>query len=367
MRHVLFVDDQDAVLSGLRRMLYGLRDQWRMTFVTDGATALATLAVDPADVVVADMHMRGMDGATLLGQVQRRWPETVRIILSGYADDGAALRSVPVTHQFLSKPCEPAVLSATIRSACELQQRLSRPELRRLIGGLGALPSAPRSYAEITDALAQPEVCLNTVASIIERDPGCSAKLLQLVNSAFFGLARTVTQVRDAVAYLGITRVRDVVLAAEIAGMFQCASPTLIGITEAVGAQSAQVAQAARASVPRAYGHDAFIAGVLHDVGRLALAAAAPEEYTEVLRGQHRYPDLTTAEIQAFGAGHADVGAYLLRLWGLPFTLIDPVARHHDPDAATDDNPIVSAIAQTVTLVEAASGATASEVEVCGG
>src|SRR5512139_875212 len=100
MRHVVFVDDDAAVLSGLRRMLHSMRGRWRMTFVTSGPEALELLASEPAAVIVSDMRMPGMDGAELLAEVRRRWPETVRIILSGYADQGAALRAVPVAHRF---------------------------------------------------------------------------------------------------------------------------------------------------------------------------------------------------------------------------------------------------------------------------
>ena len=356
MRHVLFVDDEPAVLAGLRRMLHGMRSQWQMTFVLDGAAAVAVLAEGPVDVVVADMRMPGMDGATLLAEVRRHWPEVVRIILSGFADQGAALRSVPVAHQFLSKPCDPAVLMATVRGACELQERLSRPELRRLVGGLGALPSAPRSFAAITDALAQPEVCIETVAAVIEQDPGCAAKLLQLVNSAFFGLARTVTRVREAVAYLGVARVRDVVLAAEVADMFRCTTPGLAGIVEEINEHSVAVALVARERVGPDRAHDAFVAGVLHDVGRLALATVMPGVYAGVERDRRAGADLTSIELERLGATHGDVGAYLLRLWGLPFPLVDAVARHHDPEAAEDADPVVAAVASAEATVGGADG-----------
>ena len=345
MRHVLFVDDDAAVLGGLRRMLHPMRSQWQMTFVADAGAALAALEAHPADVVVTDMRMPGCDGARLLGQIRARWPETVRLVLSGYSDEGAALRSIPVAHQFLSKPCDPVVLSATVRGACELQDRLLRPELRELVGGLGALPSAPKSFAAITEALGAPEVCLDTIASIIEQDAGCSAKLLQLVNSAFFGLARSVTQVRDAVSYLGIARVRDVVLAAEAGAVFPCSTPHLARIAQEVNDHSSLVAAAAREQTVGARCHDAFVAGMLHDIGRLALATVAGDRYSTVERRRRDGEDLSTVEVDVLGAGHAEVGAYLLQLWGLPYSLVDAVARHHDPEAAEDANALLAAVA----------------------
>lgn len=368
MRHILFVDDQPGVLSGLQRMLCPMRSQWRMTFATNADSALATLADDPADVVVSDMRMPDVDGAALLREIRSRWPDTVRIILSGYADQGAALRSVPVAHQFLAKPCDPGVLATTVRDACDLQDRLSRPELRRLVGGLSALPSAPRSFAAITEALAQPEVHLRQIAAIIGQDPGCAVKLLQLVNSAFFGLARPVTRVDEAVAYLGVARVRDVVLASEVAGMFHSSTADLAGIAQEVSEHSTAVAMAARQLVKPRFAHDAFIAGVLHDIGRLALATIVPDQYGAIERERRAGANLVLLEQEQFGASHADVGAYLLRLWGLPFSLVDAVARHHDqPPTDGDDYPVVSAVTEAEAQVDGAGDAGTCREEVhCG-
>lgn len=366
-RHIVFVDDQSSILSGLERMLRPMRSKWRMTFVDHPDAALRTLESEPADVVVSDMRMPDLDGAGLLAQVRERWPDTVRIVLSGYADEGAAMRSIPVAHRFLSKPCDSQTLSATIQDACDLQDRLSRPELRKLVGALGALPSAPQSFAAITEVLSRPEAHLKQVAAIIEQDPGCAAKLLQLVNSAFFGLAREVTRVDEAVAYLGVTRVRDVVLAAEVSTMFRCATPDLAGIAQEVNDRGALVALAAKPLVPPKFAHDAFIAGILHDIGRLAFATIAPNQYGAIERRRRAGEDHIALENECFGANHADVGAYVLRLWGLPFSLVDAVARHHDEIDPASGKPVTAAVAAAVARVDEAAGDQTVTPEVCRG
>lgn len=362
MRHILFVDDHPTVLSGLERMLYPMRAQWRMTFVSHADAALEILADDPVDVVVADMQMPDLDGAALLREVRDRWPDTVRIILSGYADDGAALRSVSVAHQFLAKPCDPQTLAATVRDACNLRERLMRPELREMIGKVSALPSAPRLFSAITEALAQPEVHLGKVAAIIRRDPGCASKLLQLVNSSFFGVARRVTRIDEAVAYLGVTRVRDVVLAIEATSAFQSSTPALARFAQGVSDHGFSVALVARQQVKARHAHDAFMAGVLHDIGRLIFATHLPAVYDRIEQRRLAGEPLCELERQRFGTTHAEIGAYLLRLWGLPLTLIDAVARHHDaepPDAA--DNPVTAALTAAVAQVESGGVAPVSE------
>lgn len=352
MRHVLFVDDEPAVLSGLRRMLHSMRSEWRMTFSPDAASAIAALEAEPADVVIADMRMPGRDGASLLTEVRTRWPETVRIILSGFADEGAALRSVPVAHQFLSKPCDSATVVTTVSNACELQARLSRPELRSLVGGIGSLPSAPRTFTAITEAFNNPSVSLDDVATLIEQDPGSAAKLLQLVNSAFFGIARKITVVREAVAYLGLTKVRDVALAVDAAEMFRNGPPQVARIAQVVNDRSLVVAGAARELAPRRLANDAFVAGVLHDIGQLALASAAPDRYLDIWREDLSEAELCAAELAALGATHADLGGHLLRLWGLPFPLVEAVARHADPEAVDDPDPVVAVIATVKASID---------------
>jgi HD-like signal output (HDOD) protein len=357
MRDILFVDDEAAILAGLRRMLHPMRSQWRMRFAADATSALGMLDLEAADVVVSDMRMPGIDGATLLGEVRRRWPGTVRMILSGFADQGAALRSVPVAHQFLSKPCDSATLKTRVGGACDLRERLAHPELRMLIGELGALPSAPRSFAAITEALERRDACPERVSSLIEQDVGATAKLLQMVNSAFFGLPRAVTRVSEAVAYLGIPKVRDVVLVAEVADMSRHCTPALAGITEELNEHAAAVAVAARSRVERVepgLGQDAFVAGVLHDIGRLALATVVPDTYA-ALESDHRRNgvDLPRLEKQQLGATHAEIGAYLLSLWGLPGRLVNAVARHHDVGGDRDGDPVAAAVAAAVAAVDA--------------
>ena len=103
-KKLLFVDDDPAVLQGLRRMLRVMADEWEMSFAESGQQALQMMKKVPVDMVVSDMRMPGMDGAQLLKEVKNNFPGTIRIILSGYVDETAIIRSSGSVHQFLSKP-----------------------------------------------------------------------------------------------------------------------------------------------------------------------------------------------------------------------------------------------------------------------
>src|ERR1039457_5287307 len=100
MKNLLFVDDEPRVLQGLQRQLRVMREEWQMDFVESGLKAIEFLARTPVDVLVTDMIMPGMDGAQLLTAVMKRYPNTVRLVLSGHADREAVLRLVGAAHQY---------------------------------------------------------------------------------------------------------------------------------------------------------------------------------------------------------------------------------------------------------------------------
>jgi HD-like signal output (HDOD) protein/ActR/RegA family two-component response regulator len=333
MTKILFVDDEPNVLQALKRMLHSHRDLWEVAFAQGGEMALAMLDAAPCDVVVSDMRMPGMDGAALLACVREKYPETIRFILSGHADQNAALRAVPVAHQFLAKPCEAAALRAAIDRTCNLKAVLSDPSLCRAVGSMRELPAMPSSYLDLTKALADTDVSLDQVTRIVEKDVAVAAKLLQLVNSAFFGLSREVTSVRMAVNYLGVDVLKSLVLASgvfrsfEDAGMVQGFSPEQFQIHAYLTAKIAEVLP-----TPTHLKDTTSLAALLHDVGKLVLAARMPAHFTRVLgiaRQQGR--PLYEAEQELMGVTHAEIGAYLLGLWGLPWPVVEAVAHHHVP------------------------------------
>jgi len=331
VKKILFVDDEPMVLNGLQRMLRPLRTQWEMTFVESGKKALEVLAATPFDVVVSDMRMPGMDGAQLLTEVKRLYPQIVRLILSGHSDKEMILRSVGPTHQYLAKPCDTETLKNTVARACALRDLLSDEPLKRLVSRMESLPSLPHLYAEIMNELQSPDSSIQKVGEIIAQDVGMTAKILQLVNSAFFGLRRHVSNPSQAASLLGLETVKALVLSSQVFSQFE--EKTLTGLRlEALWSHSLAVGALARRiciqqSAPLKVTDDAFLAGLLHDAGKLVLAANVPEHYIQALtlasqRGLHP----CDVERGVMGASHAEIGAYLLGLWGLPDPIVEALA-----------------------------------------
>jgi len=336
MKSILFVDDEPNVLDGLRRMLRPMRAEWDMSFARSGHEALEVLAAKRFDVIVSDMRMPGMDGAELLTEVRRRYPNVVRIALSGHSQKEMILRSVGPTHQYLAKPCDAQTLKDTITRACALRDLLADEALQGLVSQLTTLPSLPDLYIEIVEELQREDASIQKVGRIISKDVGMTAKVLQLVNSAFFGLRRHVSDPSQAVCLLGLETIKALVLSIHVFSKLEQANVAGFSLQRlwehsmVTGTLAKRIA-AEQDSDEKTADH-ALMAGLLHDAGKLVLAANLPEQYGKVLAlAEMKAVSQGEAEKEVFGTTHAEVGAYLLGLWGLPGPIVEAIAFHHRP------------------------------------
>lgn len=331
MTRILFVDDDLRFLEALRVGLLPRADTWSMTFVESGPRALEELERSPQDVLVADVRMPGMDGAQLLRTVRERWPDTVRIVLSGAADLGDVVRLLPVAHQYLSKPCLARRLEEVIERSLDLRAILSKSVLRALLGGTDRLPAQPRVFSRLQVAMANEKISTREVSGIIRADAMVTAKVLQIVNSAFFRPARRVTSIEQAVTYLGFPAVRNLAMCAEVFAHRPSNGSVAPLNLERLQQHSNRVAAVVHAlAAETAWDDDAVLAALLHDIGYWVLVQDRPRDLEKALEVAvtERIP-MYEAETRVLGASHAEVGAYLLGLWGLPYPIVEAVARHH--------------------------------------
>jgi HD-like signal output (HDOD) protein/CheY-like chemotaxis protein len=333
---VLFVDDEPLVLQGLQRILRPLSNNWEMVFVTSGHEALQAMRSDPFSVIISDMQMPGMNGAQLLTEIAETYPKTVRLILSGHADKNAIIQCVGVAHQFLAKPCEPEELKAAIAHALHFENSVKSDAVKGLIAQMTTLPSVPSLFYEINKKLRDENSSLEDVAEVVARDIGMTAKLLKLVNSAFFGLKRQISSPVEAVTFLGLDTIKALVLAVNAFSCFDGKANGPISM-ETIWAHSLHVAKWSRKiacfeNASQKEIDECFTAGMLHDVGKLALCNNLPAGYREALEVVDRDGlTMPAAEEKIFGANHAEIGGYLLRLWGLPARVVDTISFHHNP------------------------------------
>ncbi|MGC9963996.1 MAG: response regulator [Syntrophobacteraceae bacterium] len=356
MKRILFVDDESMVLDGLRRMLRGMRNEWGMEFAASGHEALKILACGQFDVIVTDMRMPGMDGCQLLNHVKQLYPQVIRIVLSGQSDMDMVLKSVGPAHQFLSKPCDAEILKATVVRVCSIQNLLEDEALIKVVSGIESLPSLPELYSQVVDELNSADGSLNKIGEIISRDSGMSAKILQLVNSAFFGLPRQVTSAVKAVQFLGFDTVKALVLTVKVFSMFSRSDSAEYSVDD-LWRHSFGTGICARAIANgEKWGQEsmdeAFMAGLLHDIGKLILVEKFPSECLEVIKKIHHNARLCDAEREVFGTSHAQIGAYLLGIWGLSEPIIKTVAYHHSPGLCPDPAPEVLAAVYLANIFE---------------
>jgi HD-like signal output (HDOD) protein len=333
---ILFVDDEPHVLAGLRRLLRPMRDEWLMRFADSGPQALAEMAAEPFDVVITDMRMPGMDGGQLLTEVAARYPHVVRMVLSGQADHETVMRVVEPTHQYLSKPCDPDLLKSKVTHACALRQRLGNPAVREWVASIKSLPTLPASYVALLAELRSPTCSAARIADFVSRDPAMTARILQLVNSAFFGVRGSISDPVHAVQLLGVDTIGALVLGARIFTKCDGAhvkrlDPIRLWDHSVAVSRSAQ-ALARHLGGDRQLQADAFTAGLLHASGILVLACAHGERYLDVVsRAASERRPLHEIERESLSSDHAEVGAYLLGLWGLPDAVVDAVRWHLRP------------------------------------
>lgn len=333
MKRILFVDDEQHILDGLRDLLRRQRDEWEMVFALGGDAALRELEAQRFDVVVSDMRMPGIDGATLLALVQERHPETVRIVLSGQTELEATLRAVPVAHQFLAKPCDRDELRRAIERAWLSLALFTDEAVRRAAGGASGIPSAPSLYTKLLDATVDQDTSIAEIAALVQSDIAMCAKVLQLVNSSFFGLGRTISSAREAVTYLGMGPLRALALSAGAFRAFEPDRPIEGFSVDALEIHSTRVARLAAELLPdKRDAEYAFTAGMLHDLGKLLSAAHQPDDFALLLDAARESSRPLHALEYERGLSHAEVGGYLLTLWGLPNPIVEAVAHHHAPE-----------------------------------
>jgi HD-like signal output (HDOD) protein/CheY-like chemotaxis protein len=338
---ILFVDDDINLINGLRRSIRGYVRDWELHFATSGQEALMLLSQHVVDVIVSDMRMPGMDGGELLEIVSEKYPNAVRFILSGHTDQEMALRSSNVAHQFIAKPCDTSKLVETIQHSLKLRELQTNPQLVNVVTSIKKLPSLPSLYIRLVEEMESPDVTLKSLADIIANDMTMTAKVLQLVNSAFYGLPTKITNLPHAVAILGINTLKMLVLGMHIFSEYSGYITADLSIEQlwdhSIGSGNLARLIARNVVLDISTSDDSQVAGVMHDIGKL-LELNIPDFYADLQACVKKGMPVLEAEYELLGTSHAELGAYLLGIWGLPDTIVQAVAYHHYPSRQAESH-----------------------------
>lgn len=354
---ILFVDDDPMLLAVYPLMLGEVADRWEVECADGGAKALVKLATKKVDVVVSDLRMPNMDGIKFMNEVRRLYPETSRIMISGLGDQQEIARSLEATHQFLSKPVKAKELVATISRIGKLDALLQDEKLKALAGRLSSLPSFPSIYFQMTKELSSADPSVEIIGDLTLQDPALTAKMLQVANSAAFGLPHKVSNPFNAVQFLGLNAVRSIALSAHVFREFEQLKLKHFSAIQ-VWTEALHCARITRGImrfkiIDESDTEDACTAAMLHDVGKLMLAKNLPEEFEEMISvAAQEKLSLAEAGRKVFGASHASLAAYLFGLWGLSTPMVEAVALHLQPgDSETRTfSPLTAVhVAQVIT------------------
>jgi HD-like signal output (HDOD) protein/CheY-like chemotaxis protein len=338
-----------------------LGKEWTVKLVTGQDAALAEMAAQPFDVLVADCALaRVNDGVELLDRIHTEHPKTIRILLAGEMDKEHRMADVEGSHLILTKPCDNATLRNAIQRALAIDLWLTNDSLRELVARLRTFPIVPSLYLEVINALKSPNTTTSELGAIIAKDMAMMTKLLQVTNSACFGLPRKISDPEEAVGILGFETVKSMVMTLKLLSQYDKVKPVYFSI-DRLWRHSTEVARISRRlaltqSDDPVLAESAFTAGLMHDLGKLVLASNFDEQYSgaQALARQQQLP-LWQVEKQIFGASHGEIGAYLLGLWGMPLDLVEAAALHHNPSRclAKRFSPLTAVHVANVLVYEA--------------
>lgn len=334
MKHLLFVDHEPRILERINRMLVHRQEEWSMEFASKPHLAFEAIDRQMYDIIICDVNFPGRRGGfALLEELRDVQPSSVRIALSSFSEAEDRHAAYAMAHRFIPKPFDGKQLESVIERSYWLQDLYADQELGKLLSKTRRLPSVPSLYIALTEALRKPDVSVNEIEAIISQDIAMCAKILQMANSAYFGLRRKITSVRHAIVYLGMRMMRQLVFSVEIFSSFPHKISAHFSPEQIQRHAMLTSRIAADINADEQLGDEIFLASMLHDIGKIVLASHAPDEFGAMLeeatatgRKLHEAERGSTSSLT-----HTRAGAYLLGQWGMPDAIVEAVAFHHSP------------------------------------
>jgi putative nucleotidyltransferase with HDIG domain len=334
---ILVFDEDPIIQQVIRRAFYAMHLDWEFVFSPSREETIEHIENRAFDAFICNVSGADSAEAELFFTAYEKRPEMLRFALTNPTKKETRIELAKYVHQCIAKPFDGWDLISILEKTLNNGSLLENDDLKRLIGKIKALPTLPRLYSQITEEINSTNVSLERIGKMIENDPAICAKVLQLVNSAFFGLKQNVTNPTQAITFLGVETIRDLVLTCDIFSQFNPRLLKRLGLSF-LWDHSISVSGYARAITHAEQFSKSMIshgctAGLLHDIGKLILAQNFPTAYGIALhQANNRKCALVDMEIESFGASHAEIGAFLLKRWGLPAIVVAAVGFHHFPE-----------------------------------
>ena len=272
-----------------------------------------------------------------LRQVMQAAPHCVRVLFTPVLSSNYLIKALDVVHRVCLNSNSFEETIALVDQAIASNRMLSHEKVRRSMAAFKQLPSPPSIFHELTRQLNSERTTSEHIANVVAKDPALTARLLRIVNSSYFGMRNPVSNIQQAVTLIGTRTLRGLALAGHFGRHYREAKGWGLFSLEALQARSLMVARLAQtlakvATKDPLVRDQAFLAGLLLDIGMVMLATEQGEAYTKIFAYAAKHQkSLDLVEMKAFGVTHAQLGANLLTQWNLPPMVVDAVLYHHRP------------------------------------
>lgn len=360
MKRILFVDDEPGVRRIYEELPSFFGPDYSLTIAESGEEALSHLRSQRYDVLVSDLSMPEMSGSELLQRVAHQSPSTARVVVSGFPDELTVAKCLTAGHRYFTKPFNPVTLIQSVTALCRARDAVVNEKVRQVVGRIEALPTPSETYLQMVRAFNSSKTQISEIAEILAREPSLSAKLLQMINSAMFGVSHQIISLEESIQRMGLGPLKALILATQVFDLF-FQKPGFKSKLQEIWTHSSNVAHRAREiAEERNWSseecEECFFAGLLHDVGRVVLVACPEVERKALFPDYDVGHDDHSAQFALSHSIDAEAGAYLLSLWGIPDPIVDAVRTFRFSGVINTDEPSAApalALAHELELSEA--------------
>ncbi|OOM75973.1 hydrogenase transcriptional regulatory protein hupR1 [Clostridium puniceum] len=333
LKRILFVDDETQILRSITRLF--MDTEYEVLKAESGAEALELLEIEQVDVIVSDMKMPKMTGYELLSQVKKKFPNIVRIILSGFSDERIVFDALQknIAKLYILKPWENTVLINTIEKVFQIENLLRNNEkVLKLVNNAEELPTIKTSYQKIINVIESDKEIYKIVEAI-EADNSIVIKLLHIVNSSYYSVK--TGSIKRAVAYLGLDNIKNIVIASAFIDGLSFNSKDnkrLEELWEHAFIANRIISLIYTEFLNKKIPETEMNAGLLSNVGIIFMIHSFHDKYMEIFEEiEKNNVDIIELENKAFGTNHQEIGGYLLQWWDIPLPIVEAALYHHNP------------------------------------
>ena len=353
---LIVIDDEEAILMSIRRLFN--KDRYNMHIFTSPLRGLEFLEQNNADVIITDMHMPEMSGTELLVRAKEISPDSIKIIISGYEEKAVILDAISLglARHYIMKPWDDEQLSSIVNESMDFQQKLRQKRILEVLSSFQNLPSPPVLHTRLKEILQKDVLSQRVIAVEIEKSPALVAKLLRMANSIFYGIRKPISNIFDALTFIGTEAVLNLVLSLESFELLSAkASPEIMKLAEEIRIKSVMRAQIARKISlqweQEVNPQEIYVAALLLDIGLVFRFSSSPREKFQKFLSVYIKGDksLFSVDKEIFSVTHDEVGEALLTYWNFSPRIISTVANHH---CYLSNDPLITIIQIADLLVQ---------------